>query len=205
MFSRVESKFFGTYSLKKSLEKTKINVEKRVSQIDFNTLGKSLSCNPYMPRTTLNHLILKENLYYLSSFEVSNFESLNADFASINNKYSAVLANTTLQNEISLISNLRRYSPYLIIHKDIIISKYQVLESLVYGADMIILANCILHKDSFFILAEYAKHLGLEVASLIDNKESLGISLESNINIFITQDSTIIDSIPHNKALIILK
>lgn len=88
---------------------------------------------------------------------------MNLIFLFLSNELGVIIADTTLLSDISLVATLRRYLPYLIIHKDIFISKYQILESAVYGADMIVLDASILDFISFEILFNFASSLGLRV------------------------------------------
>lgn len=157
MFEKI-ARIFGD-SKKNLVEKTKINIEKRNDEFDFDLLGRSLSLNPYLPRAfdfdfspfLQDNIIKTKRIKDLS--RIYNLPS-NLDF---------IVADTTLLKDISLVSTIRRHLPSLIIHKDIIISKYQILESLVYGADMIVLDSSILDYPSFKILFDFASHLGVRV------------------------------------------
>ena len=108
----------------------------------------------------------------------------------------AIIVDTTLQKNISLVADSRAYSPFLIIHKDIFISKYQILESLVYGADCVALSPIILPQSSLLELQNYAYHLGLEVAILADRKEHL----KAEARIFVTKKKCL-DSTPNNALI----
>lgn len=121
--------------------------------------GRSLSINPYLPRAFDFDFLpfVSDNIMKLKSI---NNES---DIPFLSNELGVIIADTTLLSDISLVATLRRYLPYLIIHKDIFISKYQILESAVYGADMIVLDASILDFTSFEILFNFASSLGLRV------------------------------------------
>jgi indole-3-glycerol phosphate synthase len=63
-----------------------------------------------------------------------------------------------------------------ILRKDFIFSKYQVLQSYVYGADAILLmANVIKSKELFNDLFNYASDLGLHVVCEVHNEEEIDI------------------------------
>lgn len=84
--------------------------------------------------------------------------------------HNLVLIDTTLRDNFWLISFARRYCPHLIIHNDIVISKYQILESALYGADMIVLDSAILDDDELAYLRDFAAQLGMvSVAQFRDN------------------------------------
>lgn len=168
MFKQIKS-FINEKKIKNTINRTKENVLKRSKEIDFDLLGRSLSCNPYLPRglDTLN-----------TQIEVEMVEMIEEANSS---KSNAIVVSTILKNDLSLISNIRRYSPKLIIHYDLFISKYQILESAVYGADAIVLNSQILDKDSFLTLYNFAIRLGLCVIAQIYTKEELEMYMNLNI------------------------
>lgn len=195
---------------------TKAMVEKRMKEVEFAVLGRSLSCNPLTPRpfsTLKNQIITRakslkdieraQKLYSQNlggkSRESQNLGEKSQNLAELSpNPQSAIVIDTTLQKDISLVSDARTYTPFLIIHKDIFISKYQVLEALVYGADCVALSPIILPQSSLLELQDYAYHLGLEVAVLADRKEHFSIETR----IFVTKKKWL-DSAPvRNNELI---
>ncbi len=159
------ARFFARFSMRFAVWRTKILVERRESQIDLGILGRSLSCNPLMPRdfSTLPNLNMSQIATIRSE---SDLHALNQSQSPQNG---AIIVDTSLQKDISLVANARHYTAFLIIHKDIFISKYQILESLVYGADCVILSSDILNEKSLETLQNYAWHLGLAVATTNQN------------------------------------
>ena len=77
------------------------------------------------------------------------------------------------QGNIEYITNVRRYSSLPILRKDFIITKYQILEALVYGADFILLIAKALSRKELKELYEYALHLGLDVLVEVHDKSDL--------------------------------
>lgn len=158
------ARFFARFSMRFAVWRTKILVKRRESQIDLGVLGRSLSCNPLMPR----------DFSTLSNFNATQIATIKSesDLHALNQIQSpqngAIIVDTALQKDISLVANARHYTAFLIIHKDIFISTYQILESLVYGADCVVLSPDILEANSLEMLQNYARHLGLAVA--ISNK-----------------------------------
>ena len=174
MFKQIKS-FIDSKKIRNAIDKTKENVLKRSEEIDFDLLGRSLSCNPYLPRG-------------LESIRLNN-ERLEVEIVKIieeanNARKNAIVINTTLKNDLSLISNIRRYSPKLIIHYDLFISKYQILESAVYGSDAIILNSQILDRNSFLTLHNFATRLGLSVIAQIYNEKELEMYMNLDITFF---------------------
>ena len=160
------ARFFARFSMRFAVWRTKILVERRESQIDLGILGRSLSCNPLMPRdfSALPNLSMSQIATIKSE---SDLRTLNK----IQSQNGAIIVDTSLQKDISLVANARHYTAFLIIHKDIFISKYQILESLVYGADCVVLSPDILEANSLETLQNYAWHLGLAVATTNQNGE----------------------------------
>ncbi len=160
------ARFFARFSMRFAVWRTKILVERRESQIDLGVLGRSLSCNPLMPR----------DFSALPNFSMSQIATIKSEsdlraLNKIQSQNGAIIVDTSLQKDISLVANARHYTAFLVIHKDIFISKYQILESLVYGADCIVLSSDILEANSLKTLQNYAWHLGLAVAITNKNGE----------------------------------
>lgn len=180
MFKQIKS-FIDSKKIRNAIDKTKENVLKRSEEIDFDLLGRSLSCNPYLPRGLDS--IYESNLDSIHNEKLQT-KIINSiqEAEGIESKIIAI--NTTLKNDLSLISNIRRYSPKLIIHYDLFISKYQILESAVYGSDAIILNSQILDRNSFLTLHNFATRLGLSVIAQIYNEKELEMYMNLDIAFF---------------------
>lgn len=201
-----------------AVDTTKTIVEKRMNEVEFGTLGRSLSCNPLTPRAfsalknqkikcarELKDIERAQKLYSQNlaqnpqnlgenSHDSQNPQNLQNSQNPQNlaqNPQRVIVIDTTLQKDISLVADARAYAPFLIIHKDIFISKYQILEALVYGADCVALSPIILPQSSITELQNYAYHLGLEVAILANKKEHFTIETR----IFVTKKKWL-DSAP---------
>lgn len=198
-----------------AVDTTKTIVEKRMNEVEFGTLGRSLSCNPLTPRafSALKNQKIKcarelkdiervQKLYAQNlaqnpqnlgenSHDSQNLQNSQNPQNLAQNPQRAIVIDTTLQKDISLVADARAYTPFLIIHKDIFISKYQILEALVYGADCVALSPIILPQSSLLELQNYAYHLGLEVAVLANKKEHFTIETR----IFVTKKKWL-DSAP---------
>ena len=62
---------------------------------------------------------------------------------------------------------------YTKLYEDFIVSKYQILEALVYGADFILLIAAALSTKELKELLEYTRHLGMEALVEIHDKSEL--------------------------------
>ena len=197
-----------------AISTTKSIVEGRMREVEFGVLGRSLSCNPLTPRTfnavknqkiervkSLKDIERIQKIYAqnlgqnLQNLTQNPTQNLGQNLGQ-NPTQNAIIVDTTLQKNISLVADSRAYSPFLIIHKDIFISKYQILESLVYGADCVALSPIILPQSSLLELQNYAYHLGLEVAILADRKEHF----RAEARIFVTKKKCL-DSAPNNALI----
>lgn len=171
------ARFSMRFTMRFAVWSTKILVEKRESQINLGVLGRSLSCNPLMPRDF--SALINFNATQIATIKrESDLHALNQSQSPQNG---AIIVDTSLQKNISLVANARCYTAFLIIHKDIFISKYQILESLVYGADCVVLSSDILSIESLESLQNYAQHLGLSVATTNKNGEIAIKSINESI------------------------
>lgn len=197
MFSKIRNLFLQK-SLNSLVDKTKNNINKRMQIVDFDTLGRSLCVNPFLPRSyfSTSNFEIKNNYKFIKTMQIESDEDLEEKLQNIN--FDFLIANTILKNNLSLISTLRHYSPFLIIHKDIIISKYQVLESVFYGADMIILDSRILDIDSLKLLFDYSLHLGLIPILYLDLPKNMNLDFK----FFILEDLNLLKYMPNDKIII---
>lgn len=173
------ARFSMRFTMRFALNRTKILVSKRESQIDLGILGRSLSCNPLMPRD-FSALQNFNATQIITIKRESDLHALNK-IQSQSPQNGAIIVDTSLQKDISLVANARCYTAFLIIHKDIFISKYQILESLVYGADCVVLSSDILSDESLDSLQNYAQYLGLSVATTNKNDEIVIKSMNESI------------------------
>lgn len=193
-----------------AVDTTKRIVENRMREVEFGTLGRSLSCNPLTPRAfsglksqkiervkSLKDIERAQKIYS-QNLGGNSHDSQNLTQNLAPNPQRAIVVDTSLQKNISLVADARAYAPFLIIHKDIFISKYQILEALVYGADCVALSPIILPKSSIAELQNYAYHLGLEVAILANKKEHF----ELETRIFVTKKKWLDSANARNNELI---
>ena len=179
------------------IRKTKDDLEKRKIEYDLDWLGRSLSYNPYPPRDVKPYLTAtKENPIRIIA-EVKKASPskgiIRDDFEPvlIAQEYakggaSAISVLTEphwFQGNLEYLTGIRRYSSIPLLRKDFVISKYQILESLVYGADFILLIATALSKKELKELYDYAIHLGLEVLVEIHDIEDLKKSAASGANL----------------------
>jgi indole-3-glycerol phosphate synthase len=77
------------------------------------------------------------------------------------------------QGSLDYLAEIRRYVGIPLLRKDFIVSKYQLLEALVYGADFVLLIAAALTKDELKELLNYTRHLGMEALVEIHDKAEL--------------------------------
>ena len=169
------------------IEKTKYDLEKRKKEFTLDWLGRSLAFNPFAPRDIKPYLTAtKENPYRIIA-EVKKASPskgiIREDFDPllIAQEYekggaSAISVLTEphyFKGDIEYLAGVRRYVSTPRLRKDFIIDKYQVLESVVYGADFILLIAKALSKKELKSLLEYTWRLGMEALVEIHDKEDL--------------------------------
>ena len=179
------------------IKKTREDVLKREKDFPEEWLGKSLAFNSYQPRDVKPFLTTTKEDPYRIIAEVKKASPskgiIREDFdpLKIAQNYEAGGANAIsvltephfFQGNLEYLTGIRRYSSIPLLRKDFIISKYQILESLVYGADFILLIATALSKKELKELLNYALHLGLEVLVEVHNKLDLVKAIFAGANI----------------------
>ncbi len=173
--------------LESIIKKTKEKLEKRKKEFSFDWLGRSLAYNPYVPRDIKHYLTSTKEEPYRIIAEVKKASPskgvIREDFdpLKIAQEYEKAGANAIsvltepffFQGDLEYLTGIRRYVSTPLLRKDFIIDKYQLLESLVYGADFVLLIAKVLDKKELKELLNYTRHLGMEALVEIHDKEDL--------------------------------
>jgi indole-3-glycerol phosphate synthase len=169
------------------IAKTKVDLAKREKEFTMEWLGRSLAFNSRAPRDVIEYLkSTPENPYRIIS-EVKKASPskgiIREDFdpVDIAQQYerggaSAISILTEphyFQGSIDYLAEIRRYVGIPLLRKDFIVSEYQILEALVYGADFILLIAAALTKKELKDLLAYTRHLGMEALVEVHDKADL--------------------------------
>jgi len=169
------------------IKKTKEDVSKREKKYSLDWLGRSLAYNARAPRDVTEYLqATKEDPYRIIS-EVKKASPskgvIREDFdpLSIAQSYerggaSAISVLTEphfFQGSLDYLAEIRRYVGIPLLRKDFIVTKYQIVEALVYGADFILLIAAALSKKELKELLAYTRHLGMEALVEVHDKKDL--------------------------------
>jgi len=169
------------------LRKTREDLERREREYPLDWLGRSLSFNPFPPRDVKKVLASTPDSPYKIIAEVKKaspskgviredfdplfiakeYEKGGADALSI------LTEPHFFQGNIEYITQIRRYVPMPLLRKDFIISKYQLVEALVFGADFVLLIAMALTQSELKELLEFTRHLGMEALVEIHDKDDL--------------------------------
>ncbi|OCL82698.1 indole-3-glycerol phosphate synthase TrpC [Arcobacter porcinus] len=87
------------------------------------------------------------------------------------------------KGDLNYLKSIRSVTDIPLLRKDFILTKYQIAEALVYGADFILLIAKSLSQELLNELYEYAIGLNLEVLVEIHDEEDLQKALNSGANI----------------------
>jgi len=169
------------------IKKTKIDLETRKQKMPLEWLGRSLAYNPYQPRDAKKALKSTPDNPYKMICEIKKASPskgvIRSDFDPllISKEYEAGGADMFsiltephyFQGDLEYIPMVRRFSPIPILRKDFIIDEYQILEALVYGADIILLIAKALDQNRLKELLNYTRHVGLEALVEIHDTEDL--------------------------------
>lgn len=169
------------------IKKTREGVKKREKDFPLEWLGRSLAFNARVPRDVYPYLRSTEDNPYRIIAEVKKASPskgvIREDFdpLTIAQNYekggaSAISVLTEphyFQGDLEYLAGIRRYVSIPILRKDFIVTKYQILEAMVYGADFILLIAAALSKSELKELLNYTRHLGLEALVEVHDKTDL--------------------------------
>lgn len=167
--------------------RTREDLKRKKADIPEETLGRSLSFSPFVPRDVKKILASTPEKPFRIIAEVKKaspskgviredfdplviakaYEEGGADALSI------LTEPHWFQGDIEYISQIRRYVPMPLLRKDFIIDRYQLVEALVYGADFVLLIAAALSRRELKELLEYTRHLGIDALVEIHDKEDL--------------------------------
>ncbi len=169
------------------IKKTKEDLEIREKEFTLDWLGRSLAFNARQPRPVHEYLKSTEDEPYRIIAEVKKASPskgvIREDFdpLAIAQAYERGGANAIsvltephfFQGSLDYLAGIRRYVGVPLLRKDFIVSKYQILEALVYGADFILLIAKALSRSDLKELLNYSRHLGMEPLVEIHDKSDL--------------------------------
>ncbi len=169
------------------IAKTKEDLKKREKEYSMDWLGRSLAFNARAPRPVIPHLKATEEEPYRIISEVKKASPskgvIREDFdpVAIAQAYERGGANAVsiltephyFQGHLDYLAEIRRYVGIPLLRKDFIVSKYQLVEALVYGADFVLLIAKALSRKELKELLNYTRHLGMEALVEIHDKKDL--------------------------------
>lgn len=169
------------------IERTKADLAKREKEFSMEWLGRSLAFNARAPRDVRPYITATPQEPYRIISEVKKASPskgvIREDFdpLAIAQSYERGGANAIsvltephfFQGDLEYLAGIRRYVSIPLLRKDFIISKYQLLEALVYGADFVLLIAAALSTKELKELLEYTRHLGMEALVEIHDKSEL--------------------------------
>ncbi len=150
------------------LENLQKSLALKEGMLSYEMLGKSLSYNPYLPRVIPQ---TKDCVFVTPSEVLERLlqENARTDCVIINFKGLYELGAPSVF-DLEVLGLLRRHASSLIVHQDLFISHYQLLESLVQGADGVILDEELLEEDLKGMI-DFACRLGLSVFVETDKQD----------------------------------
>ncbi|WP_345985035.1 indole-3-glycerol phosphate synthase TrpC [Sulfurimonas sp. HSL-1656] len=169
------------------IAKTKEDLARREKEYSMDWLGRSLAFNARAPRPVIPHLKATEEEPYRIISEVKKASPskgvIREDFdpVAIAQAYERGGANAIsiltephyFQGSLDYLAEIRRYASIPLLRKDFIVSKYQLVEALVYGADFVLLIAKALSRKELKELLDYTRHLGMEALVEIHDKTDL--------------------------------
>jgi indole-3-glycerol phosphate synthase len=173
--------------LNEIIKKTKEDVKKREKEYSIDWLGRSLAFNARAPRDVIPFLKSSKEDPYRIIAEVKkaspskgiireDFDPLSIAQAYERGGASAISVLTEphyFQGDLEYLAGIRRYVGIPLLRKDFIVTKYQLVEALVYGADFVLLIAAALSKKELKELLNYTRHLGMEALVEVHDKADL--------------------------------
>lgn len=197
--------------MQNKIENLKKKLEEQKQNVSFDLLAKSLASYPFSPKDVFDIFCAKENYNIFPLLDEKQDLALKANELMQKNVQACFL-NLQGNEELESLALFRRYSNLALIRYDLIIDEYQVLNSLIYGADGINLKADILDKKLLSSLIELSNQLGISPIIEIKNYSDLKKAIFARADIiFIDEndfddDKTIIKllkSTPNNKVIIL--
>lgn len=179
------------------IEKTKEDLKEREKAFSMEWLGRSLAFNARAPRDVIPFLTSTPDEPFRIISEVKKASPskgiIREDFDpfAIAQGYERGGANAIsvltephfFKGDLEYLAGIRRYVSLPLLRKDFIVSKYQILEALVYGADFILLIAAALSRKELKELLDYTRHLGMEALVEIHDKAELTKAIASGADI----------------------
>lgn len=183
------------------LTQLKKQIELKKQNYPQEWLGRSLAYTPYQPRP-IKEILTKTKQYCPKNiYSIPNTKDF-LEFSQNKEKEVSCFLLDILEN----LTFVRRYVNVPLIFNYPIIDTYQILESLVFGADCIILTPSILSQKNLKELSDFAIKIGLERIFTINSKEDLSKAIFAKADILNLQNnSNLIPLIPQNKIILAQK
>lgn len=186
---------FEKLNIQKCFNETKNIVDKKKTIFPYDMLGRSLAANAFYPKDAYDLLSKNNDVKFFKNFDLAD---INFDIAILN-------TSNYLGADIQNLSYFRRYCEKLLIQFDFIFDEYQILESIVYGADAFYFVVKALSLKDLRRLYNFALHLGLEAVFYIENKRDLNNAILAGARILHIDDEKLLSSIPKNKIILSYK
>jgi len=179
------------------LKKTKEDVKRREKEFSLDWLGRSLAFNPYAPRDVKEYLAATKEDPYKIIAEVKKAspskgvirEDFDPPFIAQEYARAGVDSISVLtephffQGNLEYLTGIRRYVPTPLLRKDFIFCEYQLVESLAYGADFVLLIAKMLTRKELKDLLNYTWHLGMNALVEVHDKDDLKKSIYAGADI----------------------
>ncbi|RUM62287.1 MAG: indole-3-glycerol phosphate synthase TrpC [Sulfurimonas sp.] len=169
------------------IKKTKEDLAIRQKEYTIDWLGRSLAFNARAPRDVIPFLTSTQEEPYRIISEVKKASPskgvIREDFDPLAiaqgyerggaNAISVLTEPHFFQGNLEYLAGIRRYVGIPLLRKDFIVSEYQLVEALVYGADFVLLIAKALSRKALKTLLNYTRHLGMEALVEIHDKSDL--------------------------------
>lgn len=190
------------------IDKIRQALKYRQTLISFEDLGRTLAYSPFMPRidsaffkrdgnaksalqinidSTMLDVALLE---FATTLEAKAESSQNFHCYALNLSYALDSIDINASSlALESISLLRRHSTLPIVHIDMFLERYQLLESALFGADSVIIPAFLHTKSTLSALIEFARKLSFEPIIAISDKNDLKMAIFSGASMLFIKDA----------------
>ncbi|WP_300842664.1 MULTISPECIES: hypothetical protein [Helicobacter] len=169
-------------------------------------LGRTLAYTPYQPRP-LPEIFKKPvdsipKILYDFSLQTLDTSATQISLLQTAKDYESRACGFFVES-LEILTYIRRYVSIPLIYDFLILDSYQLLESLVYGADSVVLLPKFLTQKQLKNLSDYATKIGLSIIFRIESKEDLTKAIFSKADILdLNENFSLLSMIPKNKIIL---
>ncbi|MGP1561036.1 MAG: hypothetical protein ACTTIC_03010 [Helicobacteraceae bacterium] len=178
------------------IEEKRQEVERLKREIPYELLGKSLSFSPFFPKDAAG--LKKQG----TNANILGFVDSAGGIARALEHEALGAAGLFLDTDLDTLGLIKRHTQGILISGELIVDNYQVLRSLVFGADLITLRN-VLPKKELKEFLDFARRLAMDAVFVVQDLSDLKTAVFIGADVLYLKDPALVSSTPNSKTLIL--